>query len=69
MIIVKIPFTDGQWEASARAIAMSKWCRDNGLEDNKHFDWAFRSNLKEIHFRFYSDEESLATMFAMIWVK
>ena len=67
MIIIKIPYTDAQLHATRRAIEMSNWCKENGLVHSKHFDWSFMSELKQIHFRFYSDDESLATMFALIW--
>jgi hypothetical protein len=67
MIIVKIAYTDAQLHATKRAIEMSNWCKDNGLVHSKHFDWSFRHQLNEIHFRFYSDDESLATMFALLW--
>ena len=69
MIIVKIPYTDAQLHATKRAIEMSNWCKENGLVHSQDFDWSFMNHLKEIHFRFYSDEESLATMFALIWNK
>jgi len=69
MIIVKIPYKDAQLYASKRAIEMSNWCKENGLVHSKDFDWSFMGNLKEIHFRFYSDDESRATMFALLWNK
>jgi hypothetical protein len=67
MIIIKIPYLGATNIAARRAIEMSNWCKENGLVHSKHFDWSFRHQLKEIHFRFYSDDESLATMFALIW--
>ena len=67
MIIVKIPYTDAQLHATKRAIEMSNWCKENGLVHSRDYDWAFMNQLREIHFRFYSDDESRATMFALIW--
>ena len=67
MIIVKIPYLGDTNIAVRQAIEMINWCKENGLVHSKHFDWSFMNHLKEIHFRFYSDEESLATMFALFW--
>lgn len=69
MIIVKIPYANAQYIATKRAIEMSNWWKENGLVHSQDYDWSFRSELHEIHFRFYSDEQSLATMFVLIWNK
>jgi len=69
MIIVKIPHNDTQLLATKRAIKMSNWCKENGLVHSKDYDWAFRNLSNEIHFRFYSDDQSLATMFALLFNK
>ena len=66
MKIVAIPFQD-QRIAAGLAIEMSYWCRDLGLERGRDYDWYFLSQEKKIHFRFYGDRESYATMFALKW--
>jgi hypothetical protein len=67
MIIIKIPYIDAQRDAVSRAIEMSQWCKDNGLVHSKDYDWSFMRGQRQIHFRFYSDDESRASMFALMW--
>ena len=67
MIIIKIPYLGATNIAVRQAIEMINWCKKNGLVHSQDFDWSFMNHLKEIHFRFYSDEQSLATMFALFW--
>jgi len=64
--IVKIPYND-QRGAAGVAIEMSYWCRDHGLVRDLDYDWAFITAEKEIHFRFFNDNDSYATLFALKW--
>lgn len=66
MKLVTIPFLDQRGSAQA-AIEMSYWCKDQGLVRDIDYDWAFMTNKKEIHFRFYNGNDSYATLFALKW--
>lgn len=66
MKVVVIPFVD-QRNAAGEGIAMSYWCRDMGLVREVDYDWALMSATKEIHFRFYGDNESYSSLFALKW--
>lgn len=66
MKIVRIPYTY-QAKAAMFAIELSNWCKENNLEHGYDYDWALSTHEKEIHFRFYNDAESLATMLTLKW--
>lgn len=66
MKTVVIPYKD-QRNAVGEAITMSYWCKDMGLIREKDYDWTFKSNEKEICFRFYGEDESYASLFALKW--
>ena len=50
-------------------IELSQWCKDNGLVRDKDYDWALITAKNEIHFRFFGDDPSFASMFALKWGK
>lgn len=49
------------------AIEMSNWCKEQGLVHGQDYDWALITALREVHFRFYSESESIITIFALKW--
>ena len=67
MKLIVLPFVEHQRLAVNSAIEMSHWCKGHGLLPNRDYDWSFMSNSHEIHFRFYNQAESYATLFALIW--
>jgi hypothetical protein len=67
MKLVVIPYEHTLGKATHQAIEMSYWCRDQGLEREKDYEWAFMQRNKEIHFRFFDHCESYATLFTLRW--
>lgn len=70
MNIVKLPL-DARYpsERVTRALEISHWLSDEyGLEREKDFDWCFMSRDKEVHFRFFNDNEEMASFMVMKWV-
>jgi hypothetical protein len=68
MKIVKLAYhANNQRLAAMWAIELSNWCKEQGLVHGRDYDWAFMNTIKEIHFRFYSDSESMSTMFTLRW--
>lgn len=51
-----------------QALEMSAWCREQGLRIPDDYDYHFDSSNKEIHFRFFGENESVGSMFAMRWM-
>ena len=68
MTLVKLPISHPLSGRAESAIKMSHWCRDRGLTQGVDFDWAFMSERKEVHFRFYGDSQSFASMFSLQWI-
>lgn len=66
MKTITIPYQN-QRTAVDSAIEMSRWCKGLGLVQNKDYDWAFKSQEQEIYFRFYGDNESVSSLFALKW--
>ena len=66
MNIIKLPYKNQQKAAHA-AIGMSRWCRDRDLIQGRDYDWAFRTQSHEIHFRFFNDQEEFASFFMLAW--
>jgi hypothetical protein len=56
------------WRAHM-GIELSQWCREHGLVRDKDYDWAFMPNDRAIHFRFYGENESFASLFAIRWAE
>jgi len=54
-------------DSTMRGIEMSYWCRDQGLVRDKDYDWAFSTQRKELHFRFFDHAETFATLFTLRW--
>ncbi len=50
-------------------IELSRWCKENGLIHGIDYDWALITEKKELHFKFYGDHQSFASMFALKWGK
>jgi hypothetical protein len=51
------------------ALAISHWLQDDyGLVREKDFDWFFMSAAQEVHFRFFDDNEAIASFMLMKWV-
>jgi hypothetical protein len=65
---VIIPFVR-RGPGANNAIEMSIWCRQQGLIIGTDYSWSFNPEDNEIVFKFYGASESLATMFALVWVK
>lgn len=53
---------------ASRAIEMSRWCKELGLQMDRDFDWFFNQGQQETYFRFFNEAEMYATMFALKWV-
>ena len=53
--------------ATRLGIELSAWCKEQGLVRDHDYDWAF--NHGELHFRFYGDSESYATLFTLRWAE
>lgn len=52
---------------SQRALEMSHWLKDQGLKHGVDFDWYYEPQFQSTRFRFYNENESMATMFALRW--
>jgi hypothetical protein len=50
-------------------IELSKWCQELGLIRDQDYSWALMTGINEIHFRFYGEDQSFASMFALKWGK
>jgi hypothetical protein len=70
MNIVKLPLTDVKTSHRAtKALEISHWLQDDyGLVRDKDFDWFFMSAAQEVHFRFFNDNEAVASFMLMKWV-
>lgn len=51
-----------------RALEMSAWCKEQGLENNLDYDWYYEPSFRSTKFRFYGTGESFVTMFALRWL-
>lgn len=67
MKLVVLPFSEHQRLAVNSAIEMSHWCKGHGLVLDRDYGWCFMADSREIHFMFYNDSESYATLFALTW--
>ena len=70
MNIVKLPLDHtNPAQRAGKALAISHWLQDDyGLVREKDFDWFFMSAAQEVHFRFYNDNEAVASFLLMKWV-
>ena len=70
LVLNKIPNGLGAlgWR-SHMGIELSKWCQDQGLVRDQDYDWAFMPNDRAVHFRFYGENESFSTLFALRWAE
>ena len=48
-------------------LAMSQWCKERGLDYDVHYDWTFRSLDRAVKFRFFDENEPLASLFILTW--
>jgi hypothetical protein len=62
----KATMPNAGWRAGL-GVEMSQWCRDQGLERDKDYTWAYMSELHEIHFKFFGDNENFSTLFGLRW--
>ncbi len=58
---------EGRQFTTQLGIDLSAWCKEQGLVQNRDYDWAFRQG--ELHFRFHCDSESYATLFTLRWAE
>ena len=67
MRVIKFSFSNTNQTPALAAIDMSNWCKEHGLVHGQDYDWALITAVREVHFRFYSDSESLISMFVLKW--
>jgi hypothetical protein len=73
MILLKLRLDDHSsedfgWRGNI-GIELSKWCQENGLIRDRDYDWALMPGDNEIHFKFYGEDQSFTSMFALKWGK
>lgn len=69
MNTIRVPWIDSNMSPEVhRAIEMSRWCKEQGLQQHVDYDWFFQSAFKETEFRFYG-EEGMATLFSLRWIR
>ena len=51
--------------ASNYAIVLKDWCKSQGLEMNKDFEWEIRSEERKIVFKFFNKAELYSSIFAL----
>jgi hypothetical protein len=58
-------------DRAGKALAISYWLqRECGLAVSKDYDWYFMSKDKEVHFRFYGENnEAMESVLLMRWVE
>jgi hypothetical protein len=66
MNIIKLPYKHHS-KATMAAIEMSRWCQERDMVQGRDYDWAFQTQLNEIHFRFFNDQEQFASFFMLTW--
>ena len=52
---------------STHGIALSNWCKQQGLVSGTDFDWSYQPPDLSIVFNFYGESESFATLFSLKW--
>lgn len=67
MIAVRLRPRGDMRTTSSLGIELSAWCKQQGLVREHDYDWAFMQG--ELHFRFYGDSESYATLFTLRWAE
>jgi hypothetical protein len=70
MNIVKLSLESNRpQERVDKALEISHWLQgEYGLVREKDFDWFFMSTACEVHFRFFDDNEAVASFMLMKWV-
>ena len=66
MIRVEIPWRD-QRNGATFSMELSKWCNEQGLNQNVDYQWHFVPEQKVTVFYFKDHCESYATLFQLKW--
>ena len=61
--------SDRAHPAMEEAIRISDWCKEQGLQFQKDYDWHQMSERHQIHVRFYDHCEEMSTLFGLRWIK
>jgi len=76
MILVRIADANHEEKGTNLGLKISNWCKEQGLEHQKDFEWWLDSNhwtgtgrVTEVHVRFSDEHESTATYLALMWAK
>lgn len=74
VIVVKLDLNNHNEAAvkgfrAGMGIELSRWCQEQGLIHNQDYDWAVITAKKELHFRFYGNNQSVATLFTLKWAQ
>jgi hypothetical protein len=67
MKTVVIDWKDHVGNESKRAIEMSLWCRQSGLQHNEDYTWRLDNARRQTLFSFNDDKESMSSMFILRW--
>lgn len=54
-------------EGTNLSIELSRWCKEQGLEDRKDYNWKFKPSTNSTIFYFEDHVESYATLFSLRW--
>ena len=70
LILTNVPQGIGilGWRSNM-GIEMSRWCREHELMLDRDYDWAFLPKDNALQFRFYNENESFASLFAIRWAE
>jgi hypothetical protein len=61
--------TDALGWRSTLGIEISRWCQEHGLVRNQDYAWWYMLSERTLHFKFYGEDESFATLFALRWAE